>query len=58
MPVTTPDQFRTQHGDPTTWTPVDFDVYEHLIQQATAPDFTLYMRLDTTTDPIPTTPTT
>lgn len=27
---TTQEEFRRNHGDPTGWTAVDFDVYDHL----------------------------
>ncbi|OIJ95400.1 hypothetical protein [Streptomyces colonosanans] len=35
----TPDAFRAAHGDATTWSPADFDGYEHTLE-ATNPAYT------------------
>jgi hypothetical protein len=31
VPSPTPAQFRAAHGDVAGWSPVDFEVYEHLV---------------------------
>lgn len=37
-------EFRQTHGDPTTWTPADFDSFEVIVLTDAAPDFTLLMQ--------------
>lgn len=52
----TASEFRTAHGDPTDWTPADFETFEHLAEVEPVADFTLHMRQGTAPFPIPTAP--